>query len=444
MTGESSSVAGQTPLLMGEGSPVVVERDSVAIINPKWLPWLRVLWLLVALNSVLTFGWMVYLTRHFSDNLPLRVAEGLRALGWTSDSYFWFHVAFMALAFACYVLIATLVFVLRPRDRMAWFASILLIAFGGEIVYPLAVEFVGSFGTAPTLFRASYLVNNLFSWGFLGAFLALFPDGRFVPGWSRFVALFGFCFSFGFGILPAEFNAPEGPLFALVLAGGLVLFVGSLSAQVWRYRHYSTRLEKQQTKWLIYALALIVLMVFVVSTVIYLLLPTGQVTTATTVTADLIYFLANLTFILLPLSIAIAIVRYRLWDIDIIIRKTLTYALVVALLAIVYFGSVILLQQLFANVTGLQGNEIITVISTLAIAALFVPLRNRIQNIIDHRFYRKKYDAQQVLSDFANTVRDETDLDKLTGRLIEVVNETMQPRSVSVWLKAESSTGKVE
>jgi hypothetical protein len=96
---------------------------------------------------------------------------------------------------------------------------------------------------------------------------------------------------------------------------------------------------------------------------------------------------------------------------------------------------VILLQQIFANLTGLQGNEIVTVISTLVIAALFIPLRNRIQGVIDKRFYRRKYDAQKVLSEFAETVRDETDLEKLTARLIEVVDETMQPKSVSVWLK---------
>src|SRR5262249_25146260 len=119
--------------------------------------------------------------------------------------------------------------------------------------------------------------------------------------------------------------------------------------------------------------------------------------------------------------------------IDIIIRKTLTYGLVAALLAVIYFGSVILLQQLFASVTG-QRNEVITVLSTLAIAALFVPLRNRMQALVDRRFYRKKYDAQQVLQDSSTTVRDETNLDKLTTKLVEVVNDTIQPKTVSVWL----------
>lgn len=426
----------KTPSIL---SPIAA-RDSVATIHPQWLPFLRVLWVLIALNAVLTFGGMIYLTRQFSDHLPLRVTNGLSELGWTNENYFWFHAAFMAVAFISYAAIGIAIFVLRPNERMAWFASTLLLAFGGEAAYPLAVEFFGTLGGAPLVFRAAYLVNNLFSWGFLGAFLALYPDGRVVPRWSRYIAVFGFCFSFGFGFFPAEFNSPDSVLFPLILVGGLTLFGGSIYAQVWRYRHYSTPLEKQQTKWLIFALALIVFLTFIVSTIIYFLLPAQQVSAATGVAADLFYFVANLSFLFLPLAIALAIVRYRLWDIDVIIRKTLTYALVVALLLIAYFGSVILLQRIFSQLIG--NDQFITVISTLAIAALFVPLRNRVQAIIDRRFYRKKYDAQQVLNDFANTVRDETDLEKLTGRLIEVVDETMQPRNLSVWLKPTTDSGR--
>jgi hypothetical protein len=139
--------------------------------------------------------------------------------------------------------------------------------------------------------------------------------------------------------------------------------------------------------------------------------------------------------IFFPVSVAIAMVRYRLWDIDILIRRTATYALVSSLLIAVFFGSIIVLQQLFATVTGARQNELVTVLSTLAIAALFVPLRNRIQQEIDQRFNRKKYDAQQVLQKFSQTVRDETDLETLTARLM---HETMQPRSVSVWLNRTS------
>ncbi|HSN78300.1 MAG TPA: hypothetical protein VL334_24785 [Anaerolineae bacterium] len=135
-----------------------------------------------------------------------------------------------------------------------------------------------------------------------------------------------------------------------------------------------------------------------------------------------------------PIIIAYSILRYRLFDIDVVIRKTLVYTVLTALLALVYFGIVVLLQGLFAQLAGVEQSTLAVVISTLAIAALFTPLRRRTQDWIDRRFYRKKYDAQQVLAQFAQTARDETDLDALTAELVRVVQETLQPEHVSMWL----------
>ena len=144
--------------------------------------------------------------------------------------------------------------------------------------------------------------------------------------------------------------------------------------------------------------------------------------------------LMNSLLLLLPLGLGVAILRYRLFDIDVIIRKTLQYTVVTALLLLVYFGVVVALQQLFVRLTG-QGSTAAVVLSTLAIAALFNPVRRRVQEAVDRRFFRQKYDAEQVLARFAATARDETDLDALTAELLRVIQETMQPASVSVWLK---------
>jgi hypothetical protein len=127
-----------------------------------------------------------------------------------------------------------------------------------------------------------------------------------------------------------------------------------------------------------------------------------------------------------------------LWDVDLLIRRTVTYGLVTALLAAVYLGGVILIQTIFRSLTG-TSSQIAIVLSTLAIAALFNPLRTRIQAFIDRRFYRRKYDAQQVLADFAQTARDEVDMEALQTELLRVVQETMEPTNISLWLKNNGS-----
>ena len=137
-----------------------------------------------------------------------------------------------------------------------------------------------------------------------------------------------------------------------------------------------------------------------------------------------------------PFVFGTAILRYGLWDIDVLINRTLVYGTLTAILALVYFGLVVGLQFLFRDLTSqVASSPLIIVGSTLAIAALFQPLRRRIQSAIDRRFYRRKYDAAKTLAHFSAILRDEVDLNRLSEQLVEVVEETMQPAHVSLWLR---------
>jgi hypothetical protein len=147
----------------------------------------------------------------------------------------------------------------------------------------------------------------------------------------------------------------------------------------------------------------------------------------------------GLVWLSLPITVAVAIMRYRLFDIDLIIRRTLQYVLLTGVLALVYFGGVVWMQKIFGGIVGQVDSPIFIVISTLAIAALFNPLRHRLQDFVDRRFYRQKYNADQVLNQFMETARNEVELEKLSEAMLGVVKETMQPEQVSLWLREHIS-----
>ena len=279
-----------------------------------------------------------------------------------------------------------------------------------------------------------YSLSAVFIWPTFFVILYLFPTGKFVPKFTRFLFVVPYILFAAVKFFPDNANVQSISVMILITYAA-----GGLASQIYRYRKVSTPTERQQTKWVVFAFG-----VFIGALITHQTLLTGVVGAVGTSTRFWYEFLGNGVTVLptlLPLAIGISILRYRLFDIDLLIRRTLQYSLLSGLLALTYFGLIIILQSAFTALTGQRDNPLITVLSTLAIAAVFLPLRRRVQGFIDRRFYRKKYDAAKVIAEFAATARDETDLDKLTARLVEVVQETMQPESVSLWLKPTAPTG---
>jgi hypothetical protein len=216
-----------------------------------------------------------------------------------------------------------------------------------------------------------------------------------------------------------------GDFLPLVTSFAGVTFVVILAdALVTRFRR-ARGVEGKQLQWLAYAATL-----WLANTLAAALLPLVFDPKLVQVFTAPIFALAIAGF---AIATAVAILKYRLYDIDIIIRRTLIYSLLTALLAAIYLGGVALLQSLLRPLTG-AGNDLAVVTTTLVIAALFLPLRRRVHGFIDRHFYRRKYDAAKILAAFGEHARDEVELDKLTGRLGEVVEDTMQPDQVSLWL----------
>jgi hypothetical protein len=233
------------------------------------------------------------------------------------------------------------------------------------------------------------------------------------------------------------FLSPNNPFSLVNFVLLIALFACLVLAMIYRYRRGATLLERQQIKWLAFGGALDFILNWIGPILLPWLFPQ---TFAPHSLPNVLYQLVwPLTVLLIPISIAIAILRYRLWDIDTIINLTLVYGLLSGILGGLYLGLVIGLESLVGLLTGHSAIPPVIVVSTLAIAALFAPLRQRIQHSIDRRFYRGKYDAARTLEEFSETLRNEVDLATLREHLVVVVNETMRPAHISLWLSTPES-----
>jgi hypothetical protein len=211
---------------------------------------------------------------------------------------------------------------------------------------------------------------------------------------------------------------------AIVLGGLLVLLAIGIVSAVHTLLTVRDPVRRAQIRWVAWGALLSVGYIFLGFAVMLFGIPIER------------YFaiVPRIIFIAFPLSLAVAILRYRLFDIDILINRTIVYGILSALLAVVYFSCVVVLQRVLYTLTAGGGTDLAVVGSTLAIAALFQPLRRRIQVTIDRRFYRQKYDAVQTLQKFSLRLRDEVDLQALTSDLLVVVGDTVQPAQASLWL----------
>jgi hypothetical protein len=257
---------------------------------------------------------------------------------------------------------------------------------------------------------------------FLLVFL-LFPDGRFVPGWMRWFLVPGIALAGVealFLLLHVPFSQWLYPLIFVVFVGTAV---PGLFAQLYRYRYVSTPMQRQQTKWVVLGVMVGVLVAAGLG-LLLLFNPSG-------LTVLILLPVTYLILLFAPLFFGIAVLRYRLWDIDPLINRTLVYGTLTVILTGVYVGLVIGLSALLRGIIS-HDSDVAIVLSTLAIYILFQPLRRRIQRVIDRRFYRSKYDAAKTVATFSATLRQEVDLDQLREQLLAVVQETMQPAYVSL------------
>jgi len=297
---------------------------------------------------------------------------------------------------------------------------------------------------------------NSFVWitaiGLVVSALILFPDGR-PPGRVFAILLWALAAFVVIGVVgsaladrpiavPRPFVSPQAgdtprsisnPFALHGFVGGLMLlaasarnivpvpFLMALAALVVRFRR-SRGVEREQLKWLMYTAAIVFGLLFPIATVI----PRGTI-------ADLAQLTATLGIGLLPVAIGVAVTRYRLYDIDVLIRRTVVYAAVSAALVATYLGAAVLFQALLRPIT--SGSELAVAGSTLLVVALFQPFRARIQGAVDRRFYRSRYDAARTLDAFGARLRDEVDLDSLRADLLDVVHDTVRPAHASVWLR---------
>jgi hypothetical protein len=322
--------------------------------------------------------------------------------------------------------IGLVIFLRRSNQWIGLFISIELASFG------LVAANTEPVGFPAWLKEAADAYNNTAFLSF--AIIPLvFPDGRFVPSWTKWVIGVGGLISVSTAFVQGTpLDSGNWPGIVQVLL--VVSVIGTiLLSPIYRYLRVSNRVQREQTKWVIFSLVLAI-GVFIVAGGLVPNIPGITTHPAQAVLVDMAtQTVVGLAFLLVPVGFAVAILRYKLWDIDAVINRTLVYGSLTLSLVALYIGGVVSLQSLFRALTG-QRSDLAVAIATLAIAALFNPWRHRLQSFIDRRFYRRRYDAARTLTGFSARLRDNVDLDRLQDELVTVADKTMQPEFIGLWL----------
>ena len=383
----------------------------------------------------------------FAVALPARYAQlaapdqavraELTVLGLSPGMYAFYQVALDTIFVVVFATIGGLIFLRKPGDPVALLVALMLVTWGpGNDIMVLTP---GALLPPEPLawWHWPFVLIEYVAFMSWMLFFYLFPSGRFVPrgtrwlavGWIVFAGFWNF-----FGATPlAPLNWPK-PLFAVAIA---VLWGSFPVCQVYRYRRASDAVQRQQTKWVVFGVAVAVvgfLLTLVAVGPPPVDLPQEQVG------RGLVSMLVMDLFVLaIPVSIGVAVLKYRLFDIDRLINRTLVYGLLTAILGLGYVGAVLVLSQ----VLGQDRSSFAVAGSTLAVAALFQPARRRIQTAVDRRFNRRKYNTAQTIQAFSTRLRGQVDLDTLAPELLAVVDQTMEPTRVSLWLRpsAPGSSG---
>jgi hypothetical protein len=354
-----------------------------------------------------------------SQLAPATVAV-LARLGISPQTYALLNVAFNVLSSLIWFGAGAIILLRRPDDRIALLVGLQAFTQGAN---PYTLD-AGSvwFGLAA--------VNGVINQILLFYVFALFPSDAFAPRWLRWIGVIWIAVSLLI-LVPQATPSISSPDISSLAFPTMLLTI--IACQLYRYRWVSNAIQRQQAKWVVFALFTMVLIIFSVNIPASVIPALGAPGSLYLIVAEDI---TTLAILLGPISLAFAILRYRLFEIDVIIKRTLVYGSLTVILAALYFGLVIGLGDLLGlfNEQASQ-NPVVVVIATLAIAALAQPLRRRIQMTIDRRFYRRKYDAARTLAAFGATLRSQVELDDLSASLVAVVHETMQPERVSLWLR---------